>query len=373
MMKVQAASAPTRTINNSTSTGNIAKPGCRDRCGNVSIPYPFGMDSGNCYLNIGFKIYCNSSYNPPVAFLISGHAVRLYEILELTQDYVRINISAPAICDLDNTTSITSKLIDPLTNSTAPNFFGTPFTISNTLNKFTVLGCNIFGVISPLQVSIFGDGSNFTSIGCATRCASNESIATPSPCLGNGCCKVSIPDRLSNFIIKIEKISSGARVIVPFSSKGPCVHAFIVEQEYKVDDIILSKDTSVPVILDWAITDGFLTCQQAQSNLSMYACGRNTDCIESYNSPGYRCKCLKGYGGNAYLPGGCQDIDECEELNKCGKGVNCLNTPGGYNCVCSPGKLLVTDELGLQCMPYKRNLLIAVAVPLGMYAISLSW
>ncbi|XP_026415273.1 wall-associated receptor kinase-like 9 isoform X3 [Papaver somniferum] len=286
--KVQAASAPTRMINNSTSTASIAKPGCRDRCGNVSIPYPFGMDSGNCYLSTGFKIYCDSSYNPPVAFLMSGHADRLYEILELTQDYVRINILAPAICDLDNTTSITSKLVDPLTNSTAPNFFGTPFTISNTLNKFTVLGCNIFGVISPLQ-------------------------------------------------------------------------------EYKVDDIILAEDdTSVPVILDWAITDGFLTCQQAQSNLSQYACGRNTDCLESYNSPGYRCKCLKGYGGNPYLPGGCQDIDECEELNKCGKGVNCLNTPGSYNCVCSPGKLLVTNELGLQCMPNKRNLLIVMGVPLGI-------
>lgn len=365
--KVQAASAPTRMINYSTSTASIAKPGCRDRCGNVSIPYPFGMDSGNCYLSTGFKIYCDSSYNPPVAFLMSGHADRLYEILELTQDYVRINKLAPAICDLDNTTSITSKLVDPLTNSTAPNFFGTPFTISNTLNKFTVLGCNIFGVISPLQVSIFGDGSNFTSIGCATRCVFNESIDIPSPCLGNGCCKVSIPDRLSNFIIRIEKISSGAKVINPFFSRGPCVHAFLVEQEYKVDDIILAEDdTSVPVILDWAITDGFLTCQQAQSNLSQYACGRNTDCLESYNSPGYRCKCLKGYGGNPYLPGGCQDIDECEELNKCGKGVNCLNTPGSYNCVCSPGKLLVTDELGLQCMPNKRNLLIVVGVPLGI-------
>ncbi|KAI3965604.1 hypothetical protein MKX01_010561 [Papaver californicum] len=365
--KVQAASAPTRMINNITSIGSIAKTGCRDRCGNVSIPYPFGMDSSNCYLSIGFKIYCNYSYSPPVAFLKSGHADRLYEVLELTEDYVRINVSAPAICDMDNATSIKSKLIDPLTNSTAPNFFGTPFTISNTLNKFTVLGCNIFGVISPLQVRIFGDGSNFTSIGCATRCVFNESIAIPSPCLGNGCCKVSIPDRLSNFIIKIEKVSSDAGFIRPFRSKGPCVHTFLVDQEYRVDDIILSDDDAfVPVILDWAIADDFFTCQQAQSNLSMYACGRNTDCLESYNSPGYRCKCLKGYEGNPYLPSGCQDNDECEELNKCGKGVNCVNTPGGYNCVCSSGKLLVTNELGLQCMPNKRSLLITVAVPLGI-------
>ncbi|KAI3864902.1 hypothetical protein MKW92_048018 [Papaver armeniacum] len=253
--KIQVASGPTRMISNSTSTSSIAKPGCRDRCGNVSIPYPFGMDTGNCYLSDGFKVYCNYSYSPPVAFLKSGHADRLYEVLELTQDLVRINTLAPAICDIDNATSITSKLIDPLTNSTAPNFFGTPFTISNTLNKFTVLGCDIFGVISPLQVGIFGDGSNFTGIGCATRCVSNESIAIPSLCLGNGCCKVSTPDRLSNFIIKIEKISSGATVIRPFFSRVPCVHAFLVEQEYRVDDIILSRDDAfVPVVLDWAIT-----------------------------------------------------------------------------------------------------------------------
>ena len=37
----------------------MARPGCKDICGNVSIPYPFGM-TADCYLNDWFKINCST-------------------------------------------------------------------------------------------------------------------------------------------------------------------------------------------------------------------------------------------------------------------------------------------------------------------------
>lgn len=50
----------------------IVRLDCQDRCGNVSIPYPFGTKK-DCYLNEDFYIACNSThYDPPRAFLTGG-------------------------------------------------------------------------------------------------------------------------------------------------------------------------------------------------------------------------------------------------------------------------------------------------------------
>ncbi|KAG6536830.1 hypothetical protein ZIOFF_001901 [Zingiber officinale] len=51
---------------------------------------------------------------------------------------------------------------------------------------------------------------------------------------------------------------------------------------------------------------------------------------------GYRCKCKDGYVGNLYLPDGCKDIDECNSSLTVCNGI-CINTEGGFNCICPPG------------------------------------
>ena len=38
----------------------LVKPGCRDQCGNVSLPFPFGLTDG-CYLNEDFHITCDDN------------------------------------------------------------------------------------------------------------------------------------------------------------------------------------------------------------------------------------------------------------------------------------------------------------------------
>jgi hypothetical protein len=40
----------------------------RDRCGGMSIPFPFGMDKPGCFFP-GFEVTCNTSSTPPRAFL----------------------------------------------------------------------------------------------------------------------------------------------------------------------------------------------------------------------------------------------------------------------------------------------------------------
>ncbi|XP_026444649.1 wall-associated receptor kinase 2-like [Papaver somniferum] len=276
-----------------SSSNQIARPGCRERCGNIILPHPFGMHDTNCY-RPGFEIICDESVSPPVASYFSR--------------------GGPV--------SSASELIDPGSGWSAPILHKTPFTISNTLNKLTVIGCNIFGFVIPLNNGI----TNFTSSGCASRCdvilGYNSSI--PNPCdSGNGCCKVTIPSGLSGFKIQTASTSD--------SIQNLCVRAFLVDQEYfAVDDLIVSRDDSVvPVILDWAVPD-FSTCREARRNPTGYACGYYTECIDPNNGFGYRCKCAKGYEGNPYLKHGCQDIDECKGPNKCGQEAICINTLGSH-------------------------------------------
>ena len=66
-------------------------------------------------------------------------------------------------------------------------------------------------------------------------------------------------------------------------------------------------------------------------------CPKNQECISTEKGHGF-CICPKGFTleGN----GLCRDINECTEMEDyelCGRNANCLNLPGGYECLCASG------------------------------------
>lgn len=61
---------------------NIAKPGCQTQCGNVNVPYPYGIGKDtNCSLDDSFYMNCNTTYDPPQLFVKGGN-LRVHSILD---------------------------------------------------------------------------------------------------------------------------------------------------------------------------------------------------------------------------------------------------------------------------------------------------
>lgn len=76
------------TASSSELAWPIAKPNCETHCGNISIPYPFGIGPNkDCYFDEWFEIECaanNSSTSPPKPFL--RHTQPKLEVLNISME-----------------------------------------------------------------------------------------------------------------------------------------------------------------------------------------------------------------------------------------------------------------------------------------------
>nr|TKW03816.1 hypothetical protein SEVIR_7G068645v2 [Setaria viridis] len=130
------------------------------------------------------------------------------------------------------------------------------------------------------------------------------------------------------------------------------------------DDPGIFVSSGESVSLKWVVAN--LTCQEAQANISGYACvSANSNCIPVNSTSGYvgyRCNCSYGFQGNPYLHSGCEDVDECKQPNRC-QGM-CRNTIGSFYCTPCPEKT-VYDPTKLRCSSMKQqNALLGVIIGL---------
>ncbi|KAK5842711.1 wall-associated receptor kinase 2-like [Gossypium arboreum] len=290
------------------------KPGCSGRCGSLEIPYPFGISEG-CSLDDSFLITCNTTFSPPRPFLGPGNTPA--PVLNISLDgELRVSFSVARQCY-----DASGMLVEETTSSLVSE----KFPIS-TRNRFTAVGCDTFAAIAGTR------GQNFTT-GCLSLCDQMESVTNGS-CAGIGCCQTMIPIETRNFGAAVGGLNNHSTV----NSFNPCSFAFLVEEgfyNFSIADLIdMQNKQDMPVVLDWTV--GNITCQEAQKDLTTYACeAANSECLDSNNGPGYRCRCKTGFQGNAYLVDGCQDIDECKASNPC--SGKCNNFPGGVFCSCPEG------------------------------------
>ncbi|KAL1551985.1 wall-associated receptor kinase 2-like [Salvia divinorum] len=315
-----ASSFSSTTLVSSSSHYNfpIAKPNpnCNNTCGSIQIPFPFGTTE-ECYLTKQFWVTCNlTAFNPPKLFWWNT----TIEITDISLDgQMKLMNTIARNCYDDNESYINNR-----TRITFTKYF----TVNNTANKFTIVGCDSYGFVSGFRV-----GRNFTT-GCTAMCSSLDDLAE-GECTGAGCCQTTVPEDVWQVRVSVRSYNNYTYV----SNFSKCSYGFVVEESafrFSKDNLTnLSQVQKLPMVVDWAI--GNSTCDEAKRNTTTYACGgANSRCHKPTNGYGYRCHCQQGFEGNPYLSQGCTDVDECsnETLHNCNKHALCTNEIGYYTCAC---------------------------------------
>ncbi|GMY18787.1 wall-associated receptor kinase-like 10 [Fagus crenata] len=306
------------SINPFVHAVSLAKDSCQEYCGDVRIPYPFGIGDG-CYYNRYFEISCRNN-SKPVLDLIK------MDVLEISlQGTVRVNYPIRRICTNSYPTVGEMRLLS------------SPFVFSQSRNRFVAVGCNTFASLnSPDGFTVIG--------GCMSVCEKTKQTRVTS-CNGIECCQTTIPSDLDVFSTIIEPINNEPR-----QRTVDCKYAFIVEQKWLEDNFTdpneVQNISMVPVVLKWGINKTEFSLVTGK-NLSRYISPGSPTyrCGKSYTSMGnlsstFTCSCHSGFEGNPYLPQTreCTDIDECKNPESCSfsslgkQALRCVNTYGSYFC-----------------------------------------
>ncbi|VAI47084.1 hypothetical protein VPH35_105060 [Triticum aestivum] len=346
---------------------------CQRRCGDVDIPYPFGIARG-CYLYTGendvtFGLTCNLTADGtyrPFCFEVEVLGV------SVARGQARVRNEINPWCY-----NATSRSMDG-GSSMWTDFSDSSFMLSDEDNRFTVVGCNSLAYVSSKDASQFATGSTYMT-GCMATCPGAGRLENGS-CSGMGCCQAAIPRGINSYdVVFEEKFNTTA--IANFSR---CSYAVLVEAAWfdfrttyvTAGDFMASTGGKVPLVLDWVV--GKVTCREAMRNTTAYACVSSSSvCVDSRNGPGYLCNCSRGYQGNPYMQGGCRDIDECGDGGisyPCSAPGTCINTPGGFRCAC-PDKTTGNAYTGT-CEAKKSQLgahiAIGVSISVVVLVISMS-
>ncbi|XP_010269758.1 PREDICTED: wall-associated receptor kinase-like 8 [Nelumbo nucifera] len=253
----------------------LAKPGCQDRCGDVSIPFPFGIGD-RCSKRKQFEITCDRSSSHPTPFL--SLSTGRFQVLNISMNgELRINVptfSSP------NETEVHGRI----------SLEGSPFFFSQSGNVFVAVGCNN-------RAFVHNHHDNST-VGCISTCSGRD--VKKKGCCGISCCQTPIPWSLQTVDVTITSAGICNEIL-------GCKSAFVVDQQWFVVNLPNPYDvrnmTEVPVVLDW-----------------WSDCGPNSYPI-SLSSLRNTCICKYPFEGNPYLPHGCQG---CKVGHRCEKGKGYL-------------------------------------------------
>lgn len=270
------------------ATANISLPGCKNKCGQVEVPYPYGINKG-CYLNETFQVICNKSTHSAYVPWLEAEI----DAISVSDHLVRVTVDNSFFVMAFNKSGES-----PYGHSFYFYANDDHFSVSTSRNKFVAVGCDFYAyMVDNEKMKFLG--------GCASLC--NRTDIAPSvrsSCSGIHCCQTNFPESIENVTIWVETMNTETRSW----SNDKCGYFGIMDRDY-FGSFNASKFSGcnvtyrTPMILEWAV--GSSRCPDARKRKD-YACGQNTDCINSSWGAGYQCTCLHGYKGNPYILDGCK-------------------------------------------------------------------
>ncbi|XP_074271900.1 wall-associated receptor kinase-like 8 [Silene latifolia] len=276
--------------NDVEATLRIAKQGCNDTCGNVSIPYPFGIGP-KCYHNPWFDVECTNSNKFKLKALQGSYVhPQGRQINWVGERTLTMESECQGYCgDFDNN----STGLRPIHSTDLRN---SPFLYSGNRNILLVAGCGGGVVLKNSREEAL--------TGCAQICRNESEQFKVKHCYGVGCCQTTLPYSLDYFWLDF--------MVNPSKICRPTA-AIVVDKSWISNKVIGPRLSQldycpVPVILEWNIVD-----------LPVHSLSySNSSCVYKKSSSGggeggYVCQCKADYyEGNPYLPYGCQVVRECE-------------------------------------------------------------
>ncbi|KAJ1689206.1 hypothetical protein LUZ63_013361 [Rhynchospora breviuscula] len=304
---------------------------CLDSCGEVHIPYPFGIGP-NCSIQGAFAVTCNTTNNGTDTPYLGS-----FQLLNINLSLGEVLIDMPVSHQCYDSTRKMYHYTDWWMNLNTHHY-----RFNHQKNKFTVIGCS-----TALGVVNFTNPHDSYLGGCVAGCDSLESLIEGS-CSGIGCCQTSIPQGTNHIKFWFNNNLTDTEAY----NFSPCDYAMITAEDkftfntsYITSDLLWKQNMSA--VIDWFIAN--TSCETAKTNKSSFACiSNNSICVNSSSGAGYLCNCSNGYQGNPYRKGGCQDINECSNNNTCSTPAKCRNFEGGYQCYCPFGWRKKHDNSG-QC------------------------
>ena len=269
------------------ATAPMAKPACSSSCGNLEIPYPFGIGPG-CYMDKLFEVVCNGTGSSAKAFLTS-----------IDKEVRQINISNHPYSS-DPTVQVQMPIIyskgcRSTGSDAALKISGSPFNFSVYHNTYISVGCDNFATITGLGPVVFG---------CKSHC-NKSNIVEGTRCSGFNCCESSyFPSNQQEFHVEFRSINeSKAR------EEDACKYAFLVDQNWlksnKPDPSSVQYWETVPIVLEWAISNLTNNSRDMFESLKKRYAVRCSFSDEAKDFDSFTCDCAYGFQGNPYLPSGC--------------------------------------------------------------------
>ncbi|OEL22802.1 hypothetical protein BAE44_0016179 [Dichanthelium oligosanthes] len=197
----------------------IGLPGCPTSCGNVSVPYPFGISPG-CYME-GFNLTCDRSSSPPRLLLGNG---TLQVVVDVSLHNSTVRVLSPTIqLEFKGEWEHGYAGSEGYGTWGGPGWGlgdGSPYSLLESYNEFILWGCFFFG-----ELWLAGGG------------------------------RAPVPIGRASYDVRLNSIRNLSHIADPAATPP---YAVLIAEEGRFDQNKITEALPIPMVLSWDVPSSTL-------------------------------------------------------------------------------------------------------------------